>query len=260
MIINSPSATLAESAERSAPNSILRGSLYAYERGCGPCTVPPCRHRGDRMEPTRARPVPFCRHNFFPEPETSLRFLVAWVPALWAARYCFTASQSRSSFTAPKISSARSNLPTLSPLRFKTSIVAISLLPMWCGRPRPRVPSRCTLRMAARGSEASQPPSLLFRGLPLRSLQRVNRARAGESAPFSGRLLRLVNQHVAAVRAGHAAFHHQQVLFLVNSQHPQVAHRDPVGTHVSRHPHALEHTRRKRGGADRTGNLEHRAV
>ena len=36
------------------------------------------------MEATRARPVPFCFHSFLPEPETSLRFLVACVP--WRMR------------------------------------------------------------------------------------------------------------------------------------------------------------------------------
>src|SRR5690348_8074708 len=75
--VNCPSASLAARAERRAPSSFLRGKSYSYDRGCGPCTVPPCRHSGDRMEPTRARPVPFCRHSFFPDPETSLRFLVA---------------------------------------------------------------------------------------------------------------------------------------------------------------------------------------
>ncbi len=35
------------------------------------------------MEPTRARPVPFCFHSFLPAPETSLRFLVAAVPCRW---------------------------------------------------------------------------------------------------------------------------------------------------------------------------------
>jgi len=37
--------------------------------------VPPCRHSGVRISPTRARPVPFCRQGLRPEPLTSARFL-----------------------------------------------------------------------------------------------------------------------------------------------------------------------------------------
>ena len=37
--------------------------------------MPPWRQIGERTEPTRARPVPFCFHNFLPEPETSFLIL-----------------------------------------------------------------------------------------------------------------------------------------------------------------------------------------
>ena len=40
---------------------------------------------GDRIDPIRARPVPFCFHNFLPEPATSPRTFVLTVPARAAA-------------------------------------------------------------------------------------------------------------------------------------------------------------------------------
>src|SRR5204863_9799248 len=111
--------------ERKAPNCVLHGKVYACECRCGPWTVPPCRHSGDRMEPTRARPVPFCFHSFLPAPETSFLFLVACVPARCAERKCLTASQRRSSLIPPKTSSASSSVPVFLPSRFTTSILAI---------------------------------------------------------------------------------------------------------------------------------------
>ncbi len=43
--------------------------------------MPPWRQIGDRIDPTRARPVPFCFQSFLPEPLTSLLSLVLCVPA-----------------------------------------------------------------------------------------------------------------------------------------------------------------------------------
>src|SRR6266576_1436753 len=42
--------------------------------------MPPPRHCGERIEPWRARPVPFWRHGLAPPPETSPRVLVDAVP------------------------------------------------------------------------------------------------------------------------------------------------------------------------------------
>ena len=49
-------------------------------RGCGPNMTPPERHKGDRADPARARPVPFCFHGFLFEKATSDRPLQATVP------------------------------------------------------------------------------------------------------------------------------------------------------------------------------------
>src|ERR1700730_3202324 len=72
-----PSRTRSERADRKAPCRIFFGMLYDQSRGCGPCTLPPPFHSGERSEAMRARPVPFCFHNFRPDPETSPRGLVA---------------------------------------------------------------------------------------------------------------------------------------------------------------------------------------
>ncbi len=47
------------------------------------------------MLETRARPVPFCLHNFLPDPDTSPLVFVATVPLRPLARYSWTASHSR---------------------------------------------------------------------------------------------------------------------------------------------------------------------
>ena len=42
--------------------------------------MPPCRHSGERIEPVRARPVPFCFQSFLPEPATSCRVFGLLMP------------------------------------------------------------------------------------------------------------------------------------------------------------------------------------
>ena len=76
-----PLCSASVSAERSAPRFIFLFTRISCECGCGPCATPPPTHCGERIEPWRARPVPFWRHGFFPPPETSPRVLVECVPA-----------------------------------------------------------------------------------------------------------------------------------------------------------------------------------
>src|SRR3990170_2505334 len=56
----------------------------------GPWATPPPRHWGARLEPWRARPVPFWRHGLAPPPDTSARPLVEWVPERAAASWAVT--------------------------------------------------------------------------------------------------------------------------------------------------------------------------
>ena len=60
-----------------------RSFLFNFKRiffGLGPKITPPPFHNGDRLEPARARPVPFCFQGLRPPPLTSLRVLVEVVP------------------------------------------------------------------------------------------------------------------------------------------------------------------------------------
>src|SRR3954454_11823125 len=54
--------------------------------------MPPPGHSGDRLEPARARPVPFWRHGLAPPPETMPRVLVECVPWRRAASSATTTS------------------------------------------------------------------------------------------------------------------------------------------------------------------------
>src|SRR5438132_11964583 len=83
------------------------------------------------MSPTRARPVPFCRHGFLPLPLTSARFFVMWVPRRSAALARTTDSQMRSPLTRPPNTSSRTSMaPTFSLLSLTTSscMLLLSLL------------------------------------------------------------------------------------------------------------------------------------
>src|SRR5687767_7941575 len=80
MIIKLPSRSLSDNAERSAPRRIFFGILYDQSRGCGPWTLPPPFHNGERSDAIRARPVPFCFQSLRPEPDTLPRVFVADVP------------------------------------------------------------------------------------------------------------------------------------------------------------------------------------
>jgi hypothetical protein len=51
----------------------------------GPNATPPPVQMGERLDPARARPVPFWRQGLAPPPETMPRVLVAAVPRRRAA-------------------------------------------------------------------------------------------------------------------------------------------------------------------------------
>src|SRR6476620_2210718 len=65
-----------DSAPRRAAAFIFLGVRWSYARGWGPWAIPPPANWGDRFEPCRARPVPFCRYGFRPPPATSPRVFV----------------------------------------------------------------------------------------------------------------------------------------------------------------------------------------
>ena len=103
---------------------------------------------GLRISPTRARPVPFCRHGFLPLPLTSARFFVACVPCRSAACARITEAWIRSTFTRPPNTSSRtSKVPIFSFWWLTTSSVID--VPAGPGPSAPTVPGP-----RARGSDA----------------------------------------------------------------------------------------------------------
>src|SRR5579859_3823395 len=231
-MVSFSSASFAESAERSAPSSIFLGSAYSYERGFGPWTVPPWRHSGERIEPTRARPVPFCRQSLRPAPLTSLLSLVLCVPARNPRRYHREASCSRCGFTlAPNTASASSTCPTFLPSRLTTSTTGIISLPF---------PDR---------SRCSRLPPLPL----LSSLYR-------RGARFLG-VLGAADENVRAAGARHRAAHQQQILVVIHFHHFQIFRRQIGVAHVPRKMLVLPHPGGKRTAANAARRaMEHRAV
>ena len=70
--------------------------------------MPPPTKCGARVEPCRARPVPFCFHGLLLPPETSDRVRVCAFAWRWLARNAFTAWCITGTFTVPSNVSAGS--------------------------------------------------------------------------------------------------------------------------------------------------------
>src|SRR5476649_33603 len=91
-MITSPSLRRSRKALRNAGERVFLETFFEKSRGFGPKTTPPPAHNGERNEPARARPVPFCFHGFLLEPWTSPAVLVQAVPLRCAALYATTVS------------------------------------------------------------------------------------------------------------------------------------------------------------------------
>ena len=87
-----PRSACARSAPRNACWRTLRLTLPPKLRGVGPNVTPPPVQWGARIEPWRARPVPFWRHGFAPPPRTSPRVFVEAELARRAASSATTVS------------------------------------------------------------------------------------------------------------------------------------------------------------------------
>src|SRR5580700_5925500 len=140
---------------------------------------------GERIEPARARPVPFCRHGFLPPPEMNPRVLVDAVPERRLAICILTASC--------KIA--------LSPVRPKTA-PATSISPT-----RSRAAEKSGTFTASGGFAAAS--------RYLRSA--IDRLRLPDA--FLGRV---INDHHRAVGPGHRARHQDRVVVGQNFEHPQI--------------------------------------
>src|SRR5262249_23255795 len=81
-----------------------------------------------RIEPWRARPVPFWRHGFFSPPETSLRPRVSWVPTRRSASSLVTAWCRRGTRTStPNPVGFSSRVPACLPCAPTTLTVGMAL-------------------------------------------------------------------------------------------------------------------------------------
>src|SRR5262245_43592746 len=104
------------------------GIFLSYDRGVGPKGLPPPFHWVARIEPWRARPVPFWRHGFLPPPDTSLRPRVSWVPTRRSASSRVTAWCRRGTRTAtPNTADFSSRVPASLPCASSTLTVGMAL-------------------------------------------------------------------------------------------------------------------------------------
>lgn len=143
----------------------------------GGCALPPPTQRGDRIDPARARPVPFCFQGLRPPPRTAALFLAAPDPALALACCQRTTRWSRSERTgAPNTSEGRSALPTRAPVAPSTRATATveegDVSASAADAARPRVESQTggaravgvgaargsAVRRAAAAADAAPPP------------------------------------------------------------------------------------------------------
>src|SRR5476651_2055013 len=67
-MITSPSLSRSLNAFRNERLRVFLEIFFVKSRGFGPKATPPPAHNGERNEPARARPVPFCFHGFLLEP------------------------------------------------------------------------------------------------------------------------------------------------------------------------------------------------
>src|SRR6185437_5779750 len=161
------------------------------------------RNCGERSEPWRARPVPFCAQGFLVVPAISLTPLVLCVPArrLASCQLMTRARMSRRTIGSPKTSSARS----ISPASLFSRLVTLSFI----SGPRLRL-----LRFSERRRE-----------------RQILRSRT---------LRRVLHQHVGAVVTGHRADHEDQPALGVRSEDLQILRGNALDAIMTGHLLVLE--------------------
>src|SRR5690242_4937427 len=165
--------------------------------------VAPPRNCGERSEPWRARPVPFCAQGFLVVPAISLTPLVLCVPArrLASCQLMTRARMSRRTTGSPKTSSARS----ISPASLFSRLVTLSFI----SGPRLRL-----LRFSERRRE-----------------RQILRRRA---------LRGVLHQYVGAVVTGHRADHEDQAALGVRSEDFQILRGNALDAVMTGHLLVLE--------------------
>src|SRR6185437_3368862 len=165
-------------------------------------TAPP-RNCGERSEPWRARPVPFCAQGFLVVPEISPTCLVLCVPArrLASCQLMTRARISRRTTGNPKTSSARS----ISPDSLFSRLVTFSFI--------------------------SGPRLRLLRFPQCRRERQILGRRT---------LCRILHQHVGAVVTGNRADHEDQAALGIGSEDFQILRRDTLNAIMAGHLLVLE--------------------
>src|SRR5262245_58715889 len=191
-----PSAALADSAERSASLRTFFGKSLAWLRTTGPNALPPPRNCGAASLPWRARPVPFWAYIFFEVAVTSERPLLLCVPC-WRRDSCHTTQRCRMSLRTgtANTASARSISPALPPSMVLPAIFMV----LSSGR-----------RHFGRGGICRG----CFRCFRSRRLGRLAQARRIRRVLRPGALGGVLDDDVAAARAGNGARHQQQALLV----------------------------------------------
>src|SRR5262245_50296521 len=178
--------------------------------------MPPPRHCGARIEPWRARPVPFWRHGFEPPPATSARVFVLCVPARRCASCAVTTWCITGMFgSMPNRSSGASTVPALPPEAVVTSSFIADLRLHWA------LAARRGIRLAhARSRLAAARVFLCTLCLRVAAAERRWRDR--------GALHRVAHEHDPAVRARDRAPHEQQAALGVALHHFEVQRGDAL--------------------------------
>src|SRR5688572_3881011 len=202
--ISLPSAALADSAVRRASLRTFFGRSEAWLRTTGPKALPPPRNCGAASLPWRARPVPFWAYIFLAVAVTSARPLVLCVPC-WRRDSCHTTQRCKMSLRTGTANtpSASSISPALPPSMVLTAIFMVLSL--------------------------SRRPSG-FGGICRRRFRRGSR-RLASSLAQAGRVRRILgagalggvlDDDVAAARAGDGAGDQQQALLVVGGDDLEV--------------------------------------
>src|SRR5512138_3121390 len=197
--ISLPSAALADSAVRSASLRTFFGRSCAWLRTTGPNALPPPRNCGAASLPWRARPVPFWAYIFLAVAVTSARPLVLCVPC-WRRDSCHTMQRCRMSLRTGTANtpSASSISPALPPSMVLTAIFMVPSLSR-------RTFSRRRFRRGSRRLTGS--------------LAQAGRVR---SILGTGALGGVLDDDVAATRAGNGAGDQQQALLVVGGDDLEV--------------------------------------
>src|SRR5690606_36860731 len=217
--------------------------------------MPPPANCGARVEPWRARPVPFWRYGFLPPPRTSARVLALCVPWRAAASWATTTWWISGTFAwTSKISAGSSALPDFFPVASRMSTAVMS------GPLRGGLDHDGAALGAGHRTDDEEDALLGVDGVDREVLgglagvaHATSHAQALEDARRRRGAADLAGLAVVAVRTGGGADAGEEALLGVDGGDREVLGGLAVVAHPTSHAQALEDARRRRGAADRAG-------